>query len=243
MIWKNILDTYLLFILIYFIIKLFTSDKKLLFIGLSFGLLYVVFYFGNKYDFKVASFIYPYYKFFAPIFVVIVIAPELRRTLELSLQNRGKNKRFAMGGDTTKENIIEATMELSKTKTGALITIEKHNTLEPYAEKAVMLNSNVSKELLINIFTPNTPLHDGAVIIRGDQVLCAGAYFVLTSREDLGKTMGSRHRAGLGISEVTDSFTIVVSEETGTISIAVDGAMLKINDREKLNEYLSIFMR
>ncbi len=131
---------------------------------------------------------------------------------------------------------------LSKRRIGALITIEKHNSLDQYAEKAIQLNSDVSKELLINIFTPNTPLHDGAVIIRGNKIRCAGAYYVLTKHEDLDKTTGSRHRAGLGISEVTDSLTVIVSEETGNISIASEGFMIKILDRSKLMEYLDMFL-
>ncbi len=107
-----------------------------------------------------------------------------------------------------------------------------------------MMNSDVSKEVLINIFTPNTPLHDGAVIIRGgDQILCAGAYFVLSDNQNYDKTMGSRHRAGLGISEITDSLTILVSEETGNTSVAIEGILLKMNDREKLLEYLNMFMK
>jgi diadenylate cyclase len=134
-------------------------------------------------------------------------------------------------------------LNLSQQKTGALITIEKHNTLEQYAERAVVLNSRVTKELLINIFTPRTPLHDGAVIIRGDQILCAGAYFILSDSGNVESTTGSRHRAGLGISEVTDSLTIIVSEETGNISIAVEGILLKNNDRDKLLEFLDTFMR
>jgi diadenylate cyclase len=120
---------------------------------------------------------------------------------------------------------------------------EKHNTLDQYSERAIVMNSDVSKELLINIFTPLTPLHDGAVIIRGDKIICAGAYFVLSENQNFDKTMGSRHRAGLGISEVSDSLTVIVSEETGHISIAVEGILLKINDRDKLLEYVNMFLK
>lgn len=241
--WKTVLDIYLVFIAVYFIAKLILSDRKMLSVCIIFAFVLGIFYLAQYFELKAATQLFDYYKTYAPIIMVIIIAPEIRRAVELYWQYRGKKKDVVMGSDSTKEIIIEATMELAKHQVGALMTIEKHNTLEPYAEKAVILNSNISKELLLNIFTPNTPLHDGAVIIRGDQILCAGAYFVLTNREDFEKTMGSRHRAGLGISEVTDSFTIVVSEETGSISIAIEGVMLKINDREKLSEYLSIFMR
>ncbi|UKI48787.1 MAG: DNA integrity scanning protein DisA nucleotide-binding domain protein [Clostridium sp.] len=159
--------------------------------------------------------------------MLLFLAPEIRRELDFSGKMDGKGEAMLSSNDFTKNAIADATMYLSSHKIGALITIEKHNSLDQYAEKAIQLNSDVSKELLINIFTPNTPLHDGAVIIRGNKIRCAGAYYVLTKHEDLDKTTGSRHRAGLGISEVTDSLTVIVSEETGNISIASEGFMIK----------------
>ena len=156
---------------------------------------------------------------------------------------QSKKDDFEMGSDITKLEIYDAVQHLSNQKTGALITIEKHNTLDQFSERAVLLHSKVSKEILINIFTPLTPLHDGAVIIRGDEIVCAGAYYVLSDNEKVESTMGSRHRAGLGISEVTDSLTIVVSEETGTISIAIEGILVRLNEKEKLMEYLNTFMK
>lgn len=241
--WRTILDIYLIFIVVYFVLKVFFADRKMLSSFIFFIIVFGLSFVASHFDLAGSKIIYSYIRDYGVIILIIILAPELRRIIELSWQERSKKRDVIMGSDDTKEIIIDATMELAKTSTGAIITIEKHNTLEVYAEKAVMLNSSVSKELLLNIFTPNTPLHDGAVIVRGDQILCAGAYFVLTGREDFEKTMGSRHRAGLGISEVTDSFTIVVSEETGSISIAIEGVMLKINDREKLSEYLTVFMR
>src|SRR5690554_4239127 len=148
-----------------------------------------------------------------------------------------------MDCERTKSEIIKAAVTLSRQNIGGLITIEKHNNLDQYAQRAITLNSEVSNEIIINIFTPNTPLHDGAVIIRGDKVLCAGAYFILSSNESFEKTTGSRHRAALGISEITDSLTVVVSEETGGLSVAINGVMTKMKDENELNEYLSLFMR
>ena len=135
-------------------------------------------------------------------------------------------------------------MYLSKKRIGALITIEKHNSLDQFASKAITIDSEVSKELIINIFTPYTPLHDGAVIIRGNRIRCAGAYYNLTdNQDDIDKTTGSRHRAALGISEVTDSLTVCVSEETGDISLATEGLMIEANDKNKLLEYLDLFLQ
>jgi diadenylate cyclase len=150
---------------------------------------------------------------------------------------------MTIGSQETKTHVVEACMYLSSQNIGALITIEKYNSLDQYAERAIIMNAKVSKELLINIFIPNTPLHDGAVIIRGDEIRCAGAYYVLSETEKHDKTMGSRHRAALGISEVSDSLTIVVSEETGTITIVVEGIMIKANDREKMYEYINMYIK
>lgn len=177
------------------------------------------------------------------IFMVVVAAPDIRLTLESLWKETVKSGVVQMSSEKTKNEIIKAAMALSKESIGGLITIEKHNTLDQYSQRAIQLNSDVSRELLINIFTPNTPLHDGAVIIRGDKIVCAGAYFILSSNENFDKTTGSRHRAALGISEITDSLTVVVSEETGSISIAINGVMTKMKDENALNEYLSLFMK
>ncbi|WP_349401892.1 diadenylate cyclase [Candidatus Phytoplasma solani] len=176
--------------------------------------------------------------------IIIIKAPYIRNILNnWNKYWNTKRRNIFMGGDFTQKEIVTTVMELSSRKIGALITIEKNNILEQYAQKAILINGDVSKELLLNIFTPNTPLHDGAVIIRGDKILCASTYYTLSSAdENFDKKTGSRHRAALGISETTDSMTIVVSEETGNISIALEGMMIKINEKTKLQEYLAIFM-
>ena len=174
---------------------------------------------------------------------VVILAPDIRKSFESAFVIDNKRDVATMGSTETKQHIVEAVSYLSSQNIGALITIEKHSSLDQYAERAIMMNSQVSKELLVNIFTPLTPLHDGAVIIRGDTIRCAGAYYVLSETNKYDKTMGSRHRAALGISEVSDSLTIVVSEETGTISIVIEGIMLKANDKEKIYEYLNMFMK
>ncbi|HHW79182.1 MAG TPA: TIGR00159 family protein [Acholeplasmataceae bacterium] len=242
-IWKIILDAYIIWIAILFIFKLIIANKRILHLTLLFFIFiilgYVVDYLGLIATEPLLRYIINWY----PVFVVVIMAPDIRRSLEIVWKKETGSSSVIMGSQTTRDAIVDATMYLSKEKIGAIITIEKHNTLDHFAERAIMMHSNISKELLINIFTPNTPLHDGAVIVRGDQILCAAAYYILSDKAVQDKTMGSRHRAGLGISEVTDSLTIIISEETGDVSIAVEGILLKMNDKDKLMEYISMFMR
>ena len=108
--------------------------------------------------------------------MIVIMAPDIRRSLEVVWKADNRNENLVMGSEKTKQNIVDAAMYLSSQSIGALMTIEKHNTLDQFADRAITMNCEVSKEVLINIFTPNTPLHDGAVIIRGDLILCAGAY-------------------------------------------------------------------
>src|SRR3989339_3195 len=242
-IWKVIVDAYFVWVLVVFLVKFLLSNKRMLSIASSFVLIYILALIANYFDLLISSRIQSYLTEWLPILIIVIMAPDIRRSLEFVWKADSRNENVVMGSERTKQAIVDAAMYLSSQQIGALMTIEKHNTLDQYAERAIMMNSEVSKEVLINIFTPNTPLHDGAVIIRGDTILCAGAYFVLSDNTNFEKTTGSRHRAGLGISEITDSLTIIVSEETGSVSIAVEGIMLKINDRDKLMEYINMFMK
>jgi diadenylate cyclase len=240
---KLILEFYLIFIVIYFVLKFFTSNQRVFSVSIVFLTLYGVIALGQFLSLGLLNDILRTVEPFIIIAYVVLMVPDIRRSIDVSFKKRSKNDDFMMGSEHTKNQIIEAIMTLSGQKIGALITIEKHNTLEQFAERAIIMNSRVSKELLLNIFTPLTPLHDGAVIIRGDLILCAGAYYVLSDNENVENTMGSRHRAGLGISELTDALTIIVSEETGTISIALEGFLKRNCDREKVLEYLDKFMK
>lgn len=242
-IWKVVVDAYIVWIFVYFVFKFIVHNKRMLNLVVSFAFVYVIAYVATRFDLIVSGPVLTYVIEWLPIIFIFIMAPDIRRSLEVLWKSDAKKSSLVMGSEKTKQNIVDAVMALSESKTGALITIEKHNTLDQYAERAVMMHSEVSKELLINVFTPRTPLHDGAVIIRGDEILCAGAYFVLSDNQNFDKTMGSRHRAGLGISEMTDSMTLIVSEETGSMSIAIEGIMLKIGNREKLMEYVNMFMK
>lgn len=240
---KILLDGYIVWIVVYFLISFFIGSKRVFKIFLSVVFIYLITFFAKHFKLEASYEILAYVETWLPLALIVILAPDIRRSFETAWLLDNKKDMAVLGSQETKNHIVEAVMYLSSQKIGALITIEKHNSLDQYADRAIIMNSLVSKELLINIFTPLTPLHDGAVIIRGDSIRCAGAYYVLSESTKYDKTMGSRHRAALGISEVTDSFTIVVSEETGTISIVMEGIMLKINDREKIYEYLNMFMK
>jgi diadenylate cyclase len=238
-----VIEFYLIFIFSLFILRFITSSKRLISISTVFAFIYALSELVYWLQLPILMPLFDYLIYWLPLVYIIVIVPDMRLAIDLAWKNQSKKDDFEMGSDITKLEIYDAVQHLSTQKTGALITIEKHNTLDQYSERAVLLHSKVSKEILINIFTPLTPLHDGAVIIRGDEIVCAGAYYVLSENEKVESTMGSRHRAGLGISEVTDSLTVVISEETGNISIAIEGILVRLNEKEKLMEYLNTFMK
>lgn len=241
--WWSILDFYLIYILVLLILKFVLYNKRVFSMFLLYIIIWLLFGLADFLGLKMASGAYDQLPVLLLIFIIVVGAPDFRLTLESLWKETTRQGTVIMGSERTKSEIIKAALSLSKQSIGGLITIEKHNNLDQYAQRAITLNSEVSHELLINVFTPNTPLHDGAVIVRGDKIVCVGAYFILSSNDNFEKTTGSRHRAALGISEITDSLTVVVSEETGSISLAINGVMTKMKDESTLNEYLSLFMK
>ena len=174
---------------------------------------------------------------------------ELRKALEqlgrknflssvISFENGSDiNGRFS---DKTIQEIMRACSEMAKVKTGALIVIEQNNSLMDVERTGITVDAVVSSQLLINIFEHNTPLHDGAVVVRGDRITAATCYLPLSDNLSLSKELGTRHRAGVGISEVTDSLTIIVSEETGRISIAYECELTRNVDAETFRQKLEM---
>lgn len=140
--------------------------------------------------------------------------------------------------DPIKVEVIQAVDHLSRRQIGALITFEKNTSMNEFINSAFPVNAMLNSDLLSTIFYPNTPLHDGAVIVREGNIICAGAYYPSTERTDIPKELGSRHRAAIGISEVTDSLTIVISEQSGQISVALDGYLDQDISKEALLLYL-----
>lgn len=162
--------------------------------------------------------------------VIIIFQPEVRRALEQLGRGRFFS-RNAIQEDEEQRKIIEALLKsvryMSKRRIGALISIEKETGMNDYIETGIPMQSVITSELLINVFIPNTPLHDGAVIIQKDQIAAAACYLPLSENPFISKELGTRHRAALGISEVTDSLTIIVSEETGAISVTRNGDLYR----------------
>lgn len=180
--------------------------------------------------------------------VVVILQPELRKALdELGQKNiissiipfetyrTSEEGRFS---DKTINEITKACVEMGKVKTGALIVIEQNQSLSEYERTGIDVDGIVTSQLLINIFEKNTPLHDGAVIIRGNRITSATCYLPLSDNMALSKDLGTRHRAGVGISEATDSMTVIVSEETGKISVAYKGELERSLDGDRLKERL-----
>ena len=180
--------------------------------------------------------------------IVIIFQPEIRKALEnLGQKNfltsfftfdfsKGEIAKFT---DKTINELVKACYEMGKVKTGALIVIEDEIVLSEYERTGIAVDGILTSQLLINIFEKNTPLHDGAVIVRGDRVVSATCYLPLTDSLSISKDLGTRHRAAVGISEVSDSLTLVVSEETGKVSIAMGGELYRNVDAEFLKNKLS----
>lgn len=173
--------------------------------------------------------------------IIILFQPELRRALE----QLGRGSIFSRSHKSVEEmleNTIDAIVAscnyMAKRRIGAIITIERETGIDDYAETGIPINGQLTQQLLTNIFTPNTPLHDGAVIVKNDQIVAAACYLPLSESPFISKELGTRHRAAVGISEVTDAITITVSEETGNISCTKNGELRRELNLEQLREYL-----
>ncbi len=179
--------------------------------------------------------------------VIVILQPELRHALEelgrksfvtnLITFEKPTDERFS---DKTVNDLVKASFEMGKVKTGALMVIEQNVLLTEYERTGIEVDGLISSQLLINIFEHNTPLHDGAVIIRGNRVVSATCYLPLSDNMQISKELGTRHRAGVGISEVTDALTIIVSEETGHVSVTYEGRLYRNLDANELKEKISM---
>lgn len=182
--------------------------------------------------------------------IVVILQPELRKALEelgrkniissiipFDTSRASEEGRFS---DKTINEIVKACVEMGKVKTGALIVVEQNQPLSEYERTGIEVDGIVTSQLIINIFEKNTPLHDGAAIVRRNRITSATCYLPLSDNMALSKELGTRHRAGVGISEVTDSMTVIVSEETGKISVAYEGKLDRNLDAERLREKLKL---
>ena len=192
---------------------------------------------------KILNFILTAFMPYGVIALIVIFAPELRRMLE-QLGTNKITRYFGIDKDLeikTKEDvykIVIAATELAKTKIGGLIVIERDIKINDIIDSGVKIDSEVSPQLIVNLFTPNTPLHDGAVIVSNNKIVAAACILPLADDKDIAKEIGTRHRAGIGISKESDAIAIIVSEETGKISVAIDGNLIADVKEEALRNIL-----
>ncbi len=227
---RMVIDIAIITLLVYYCLKIVRNNSRT--IQIFKGVLFVIVmngvaqFIGLK-TVKVVADILVQWGFLA---VIIIFQPEIRSILEKLGKSSVFSRMSSLSGNEREklvDEIVEATMHMAEQKVGALITVEQTHSLSDYIKTGTPLNSIVTADLLSSIFVTTTPLHDGAVIIQGDRIACASAYFLPTDKE-LPRRYGARHRAAVGISEITDSITIVVSEQTGSVSLAKDGELTKM---------------
>lgn len=238
---KIILDISLVWVAFYFILKIVKNNSRTIQIFKGILLIFLIRYMASVFGLTAVEYLANLFVQYGAIAIIIIFQPEIRALLE----KIGKTNVFSRISTLTLnererlvDELVKACSEMSKTKTGALISLEQGHSLNDYIKTGTPMNSVVTSELLCSIFVPGTPLHDGAVILQGVKIACAAAYFPPTT-QDLPTMYGARHRAAVGISEITDSITIIVSEETGNISIA-EGGKLNVVSEKSLRDFLTM---
>ncbi|MCK0473766.1 diadenylate cyclase CdaA [Halalkalibacter sp. APA_J-10(15)] len=236
----QIVDILLVTFVIYKLIMLIRGTKAVqLLKGITVILL--VWFLSRFFGLRTLEFIMNQTVIYGLLAIIIIFQPELRRALEQLGRGRFFSSRIIPEHDATKQSIdaiVKATVYMAKRRIGALISIERETGMNDYVETGIKMNAHLSSELLINTFIPNTPLHDGAVVLKGDSILAAACYLPLSENPFISKELGTRHRAALGVSEVTDCITIIVSEETGSISLTKNGELHRDIDEPQLRELL-----
>lgn len=244
--WVDIVEVLIISFLVYQILMWMKSTKGwFLLKGLGVILVFIVL--ATLFEMDTILWIVKNVTGIAVTAIVVVLQPELRRALEeLGRKNiissimsfdKVTSERFS---DKTVNDIVKACFEMGKVKTGALIVMEQNVSLTDYERTGIEVDAVLSSQLLINIFEHNTPLHDGAVIARGNRIVSATCYLPLSDNMQISKELGTRHRAAIGISEVSDSMTIIVSEETGHVSVAYEGQLYRNLNANGLREKLQM---
>ena len=233
---KNILDVCLVWMLIYYILKNIKNNVKMTLLFKGVLIIIVLKLLANWLNLTTLNIILGYIITYGPLAIIIIFQPEIRGVLEQLGRGQLLGRHKILTVDEREKlvyEIINAVDYLRRSKIGALIVIERDVSLQDYINRAKPIYADITNELLEAIFFPNNPLHDGGAIIQGNKVSCAGAVFPTSNSISVNRRLGTRHRAALGIAEETDSIAIVVSEETGRVSIAVKGELfynLSIDD-------------
>ena len=249
--WSDVIEILFIAFFIYQIIKWVKNTRAYTLIK-GIGIIALIFIMAAIFQMNTILWLGEKFISVAFVAVVVVFQPELRNALEHLGRNniltklvpqvfkRAEAERLS---DKTVNALVNACFDMGEVKTGALIVISREVSLEEYIRTGIRIDSVVSKQLIINIFEKNTPLHDGAVIIENDRIVAATCYLPLSTNTLISKELGTRHRAALGISEVSDSLTIIVSEETGHVSVAYGDRIERALTEEKLREILVTFQK
>jgi diadenylate cyclase len=236
--WQDVLDILLVTIVLYRLLLIIKGTRAVqMLIGL--GVLLVAFFLSDYLNLRIMYWIIQ--SFWAQIVLALIILfqPEIRK----ALAHMGEQPFFPTIAPASElkslDEIVRATVSLGSRKIGSLIILERDTSLKDFVEMGTPLDAKVSKEILISIFHPTSPIHDGAIIIRSERIVAAGCFLPIMFRTDLSKSLGTRHRAALGITEETDAVAIIVSEETGLISVAAHGKLETPMDMGSLRDYLT----
>ena len=236
--WRDAVDVFLVALIIYNILNLIRGSRAMQ-ISIGLVLLVSMFFVARAFDLRALEVISGQLLFYLPFAVVVLFQHEIRR----ALASMGSNPLVSLfgrrGNHVPQDVILDACEILSRNKTGALIAIEGAQTLRQYEEGAKPIDALVTRELLVAIFTPGGPLHDGAVIVRANRIAVAGSFLPLTPAPDPKLAHGTRHRAAIGLSEESDALVIVVSEENGSIAAATEGTLHENLDRTMLLQLLA----
>ena len=225
---KNIIDVLLVWLVLYYILKSLSKNVKmvLLFKGIIFILILKLI--STWAGLVTIGFLLDYVIEWGILALIIIFQPEIRNVLEQIGRSQLLGRHKVLTVDERERvvfEIVKAMDALRKTRTGALIIVERDNSLNDYIQKSKKIYADISSDLLMSIFFPNNPLHDGGVIIQGDKISCARAVFPTSDNSKVIKRLGTRHRAALGIAELTDCISLIVSEETGRLSVAINGEL------------------
>ena len=238
-----IIDITIVIVLIYYFIK-FAKETKVWQLVKGIVFLIIITFLSGLFRLKILNYILTSVMTYGVMALIIIFQPELKKKKKKLGTTNTFSKWFGMEKnlqDQTKENIyriVIAAEEMSKTKTGALIVFERDVKLQDIIETGIPMDSVISPQVLVNIFVPNTPLHDGAVVIRNNKIAAAACILPLADDKDIAKNLGTRHRSAIGISKESDAIVVVVSEETGKISIAKDGTLIADVSEEALKRIL-----
>ncbi len=234
--WKPVIEIIILTVVIYYLIGFLRRTRGLP-IVIGFVILLILTIIATLFEFQVLAWLLQAFFAISAFAIVVILQPELRRLLaeigSIPMIANTHEQRQSI------EEIIDAVENMSASRIGALIAIENTYSLYEYVQNPVVVDCEITTEMLESIFFPNNLLHDGAVIIKGDRIMYAACILPLTRREDLNKSLGTRHRAAIGLSEETDAVVIVVSEETGQISYAFKGELIRNVTVEQLRDYLT----